>query len=135
MDRGLCGPDFFCGTASGFALRLERAGGLQPCGLLQPLCYRQRIEVELLPPCAFIAALMEFTVVSTAKGYRELVADFASKCTRLCEPKMMRVRGAATAGHARLGAHELEMISISQPKLFAKRGDGLCGSLGNCADN
>jgi hypothetical protein len=100
MDRGLCGPDFFCGTASGFALRLERAGGLQPCGLPQPLRYGQRIEVELLPPYAFVTALMEFTVVSTAEWHSELIADFASKCTLLCELKMVRVRWAATAGQA-----------------------------------
>ena len=78
---------------------------------------------------------MKCAMVKPAKGYRELVADFACKCTLLCELKMMRVRGAATAGQARLGAHELEMISISQPKLFAKRGDGLCGRLGSCAGN
>lgn len=46
---------------------MERAGGLQPCGLPQPLRFRQRIEVELLPPYALVAALMEFTVVSTAE--------------------------------------------------------------------
>jgi len=56
---------------------------------------------------------MEFTVVSTTEWHSELIADFASKCTLLCELKMVRVRWAATAGKARLGAHELEMISIS----------------------
>ena len=67
----------------------------------------QWIEVELLPPCAFVAALVELTMVSTAQRHSELVADFAPKRALLRELKMMRVRRAAAAGEAVLSAHEL----------------------------
>jgi hypothetical protein len=73
----------------------------------QPLRYRQRIEVELLPPHAFVAALMEFTVVGTAEWHGELIADFAPERPALREFKMMCVRRATAAGQARLSAHEL----------------------------
>ncbi len=94
MDRGLR-PRFFCGTTSGTALLLERAGGFEPCGLPQLLRYRQRIEVELLPPCAFVAALMKFTVVSTAEWHRELIADFAPERTGLRKLQTVSIRRAA----------------------------------------
>ena len=74
-------------------------------------------------------------MVSTAQWYCKLITNFATKRPLLRELKMMRVRRAAAAGQARLGAHELEMISISQPKLLAKWGDGLRGRLGSCAGN
>jgi hypothetical protein len=98
----------------------------------QPLRYRQRIEVELLPPHAFVAALMEFTVVSTAEWHSELIADFASKCALLCELKMMSIRRATPASQAGLSAYELQMAPIAQSKLFAKRGDKLLSCFGWC---
>ena len=67
----------------------------------------QRIDIELLPPCAFVAALVEFTMVSAAKRDSEFVTYFAPKRALLREFKMMRVRRAATAGEAGLSAHEL----------------------------
>ena len=86
----------------------------------------------MLPPYALVAALMEFTVVSTAQWYGELIADFAPKCALLREPEMMGVRRAATAGEARLGAYELQMISISQPKRFTQRRNGLLSCSPRC---
>jgi hypothetical protein len=68
--------------------------------------YRQRIELDLLPPYAFVAAPMEFTMVSPAEWHGELIADFAPERPALRELKMMRVRRATAAGEARLSAHE-----------------------------
>jgi hypothetical protein len=60
----------------------------------------------LLPPYAFVAALMEFTMVSPAERHGELIADFAPERPALREFKMMRVRPAAATGQATLSAHE-----------------------------
>ena len=76
---------------------------------------------------------MEFTVVSTAEWDRELIADFAPKRAALRELKMMRVRRAAAARQAGLGAHELQMVPIAQPNWFGQRGDLLRAGLGSCA--
>src|SRR6266446_9951597 len=78
---------------------------------------------------------MEFTMMSPAKGHGELIADFARERPALRELKMMRVRRAAAAGQAGLGAHELQMVSIPQPNWFGQRGDLLTDSLVSCVDD
>jgi len=84
----------------------------------------------LLPAYAFVAALMEFTVVSTAEWHGELVAHFAPERALLSEFKMVRIRRAAPASQTGLSAYELQMVPIAQSKLFAKRGDERLSSFG-----
>ncbi len=43
----------------------------------------------LLPPRSFITAAMDLTVMSATERHSELIADFASKCARLCEAQMV----------------------------------------------
>jgi hypothetical protein len=81
-----------------------------------------------LPPSEFVAAQVEFAVVSTTKRHGEFVAYFATHCALLRELKMMGIRRAAPASQTRLSAYELQMVPIAQSKLFAKRGDGLLSS-------
>ena len=45
-------------------------------------------------------------MVGPAEWHREFIADFAPERPGLRELKMMRVRGAAAAGQARLSAHK-----------------------------
>jgi hypothetical protein len=52
---------------------------LQPKGASR----RVRINTDLLPPNRFIAAAMDFAVMSPTEGDRKLVADLAAKCRRL----------------------------------------------------
>ena len=77
----------------------------------------QRIDIEVLPPCEFVAALVELAMVSAAQRHGEFVADFAAQRALLRELKMVRVRRAATAGQTGLSAHVLQMIRVPQPKL------------------
>ena len=74
-------------------------------------------------------------MVKPAKRHSELVAYFTSHGALLGELKVVRIRGAATAGEAGLGAHELQMMAVAQPKRFANRGDELRRSLRGCADD
>src|ERR1700738_722289 len=48
---------------------------------------------------------------------------------------MMCSRRGATAGEAGLGAHELQMMPVPQPKWFAKGRDKLRRSLRSCVDD
>jgi hypothetical protein len=59
---------------------------------------------------------VQFAVVSTAQRNGEFAAYFAPERALLREPEMMRIRRAATAGEAGLGAYELKMILVPQPK-------------------
>ena len=74
-------------------------------------------------------------MVSTAEWDSELIADSAPKRAALRELKMMRVRRAAAARQAGLGAHELQMVPIAQPNWFGQRGDSLTDSLVSCVDD
>jgi hypothetical protein len=64
------------------------------------LRYRQRIEVELLPPYAFVATLMEFAMVSTAQWYGKLITNFAPERTGLRKLQTVSIRRAAATGQA-----------------------------------
>jgi len=56
-----------------------------------------RLDTKPVPPSGFIAAAVDFAMVNTTERYRELVAHLATERTRLRGPKMMRIRGLATA--------------------------------------
>ena len=66
----------------------------------------QRIEVELLPPCAFVTALVKLAMMKPAEGDGEFVTHFAPECPLFSKPKVMRIRRTATAGQTGLGGHE-----------------------------
>jgi hypothetical protein len=90
----------------------------------------QRIDIQLSPPCEFVAALVKLTVMSTAKRHGEFVAYHATHCVLLRELEVVRIRRAAPAGQTGVSAYELQMVPIALSKLFAKRGDELPSSFG-----
>jgi hypothetical protein len=47
------------------------------------------IDIEMLPPCAFIPAPVELTKVKPAKRHREFITDFAPKRALLRKPEMV----------------------------------------------
>ncbi len=66
----------------------------------------QRIDIEVLPPCAFVTALVKLAMMKPAEGDCEFVTHFAPECPLFSKPKMMRIRRGAPAGQTGLGAHE-----------------------------
>ncbi len=56
-----------------------------------------RINPDLPPPCGLIAAVVNFTMVPSAQGDGELIADLAPERLELREPKMMGIRRLAAA--------------------------------------
>jgi len=86
----------------------------------------ERIDIHLMPPFEFVAALVEFTMVRTTERHGELVVYLAPERALLRKLKMVRIRWAAPASHTGLGAHKkLQMIPVAQPERFVERGDGL----------
>ena len=51
----------------------------------------ERIDSCSAPPGRFVAVAMKLTMMSTAKGNGELVADLATKCSLLREAQMMGI--------------------------------------------
>ena len=72
----------------------------------EPLRRGQRIDLELLPPCAFVTALVKLAMMKPAEGDGEFVTHFAPECPLLSKPKVMRIRRAATARQTGLGGHK-----------------------------
>jgi hypothetical protein len=64
---------------------------------------------------------MDVTVMGSAQGYREFVADLASHRAGLGEPQMMGVSRASPANQTRLRCHELEMRLVAMPTRLADR--------------
>lgn len=61
------------------------------CAPPQGLCQGQGIETFVRPPCEFIAKAMDITVVRSAHGHCELVADLPTEGTQLGEAQVMGV--------------------------------------------
>jgi hypothetical protein len=79
-----------------------------------------RVDLGRFPPLRFIASTMEDTMVRTAKGHCELVADPAAQGARLCESQVMRVRRPASAQQAWLRGYELQVRTITISARFAQ---------------
>jgi hypothetical protein len=78
-----------------------------PCMLPKPLRRLQGLDIELLPPFALVAALVQLAMVKPAKRHGVFVADFAPERALLRKLKMVCIRWTAAAGEAGLSAHEL----------------------------
>ena len=59
--------------------------------LPKPLGNWQGVDVDALPPCHFIAGLMQLPMVTASEGYGEFVADFETQSSGLGKPQVMRI--------------------------------------------
>ena len=88
--------------------------GLEP---KRPGCSR-RIDVGFLPPSSFIAAAMDFAMVSAAEWHREFVAHLAAKRPILGKAQMMSIGWRAAADQTGLLDDEPHMIAVAYPPWF-----------------
>jgi hypothetical protein len=58
------------------------------CLLPKPLGNLQGVGFQILPPGHFIAGLMQLPMMTAAEGYGELVADFETEGSGLCETQV-----------------------------------------------
>jgi hypothetical protein len=86
---------------------------------------RARINTDLRPPGGFVTAAMNFAVMSSAKGNRELIADLTAKGRRLCKTEMMRIGGTPAANQAWLLGDGLHMLPVSNSTGHRQRQDRL----------
>jgi hypothetical protein len=62
----------------------------------------QGIHSVTVPPRAFIAGLVQLSVMPAAQGDRELIAHLEANCPRLCKPQVMGIGRLPAADEARL---------------------------------
>ena len=96
---------------------------IRPRLLPEPKRDRNRVDVELPPPCGLITRAMKLAVMDPANRDGELVAYSVSQRTRLGKREVMRIRWHAAAHKTRLPHHELPVLLIAQPDGFAQRTD------------
>src|SRR5207249_3470805 len=97
---------------------------IRPRLLPEPKRDRNRVDVELPPPCGLVTRAMQLAVMDPADRDDELVAHAASECTRLCKREVMRIRRHAAAHKARLPQHEFPVVLIAEANSFAQSTDG-----------
>ena len=73
--------------------------------------------MSIPPPSRFIAAPMEFAMVTTAERNSEFIADLAAQCRRLGKAQMMRISRASAADKARLLGHRLHMLAVANASM------------------
>ena len=80
----LCGvsPRHYVNSLAVFTYGRDR---FHPAFCPEPLCDWQRFDIEIVPPCDFIARSMQLVMVIAAERHRELVADFETQRSRLRE--------------------------------------------------
>jgi hypothetical protein len=116
-------PSVFRRSLIGIFIRLTgfyRRGfwvGLFP----KPLGDLEHIDLEFLPPGHFIAGLMQLPMMSTAKGYGELIAHFEAKRSGLGKPQVVRIARLPATDKTGLRGHESQMALVAKPFGF---GDG-----------
>jgi len=78
---------------------------------LQPKCASNgdRIGAGAFPPSSFVAAAVDLTMVPPAQRHGELIAHLAPEGRKLRKPKMVSVRGLASADQAWLLGDESDM--------------------------
>ena len=83
------------------------------CLAPQSVCYPEWVNAYLCPPCCFVAASMNFAVMSTAQWNRELITHLASQCSALCKSEVVRIGRTPTANQTGMSCDEFHMFSIA----------------------
>jgi hypothetical protein len=75
------------------------------------------VDFKFVPPCNFIAGLVQLPVMATAERYCKLVADLNAECPRVGKAQMMGVAGLPAADNTRLRGDEAKVGFIA-PSLW-----------------
>ena len=89
-----------------------------------------RIDSSRLPPGRFVAAAVNFAMVTSTQGNRELVADLPAKGAALRKSQVMRIRRTSPTDEARLFGDEPEMLPVANATRLLKRECALVDRLG-----
>ena len=93
---------FASGRSRHVVRRLRVELGLLP----EALRGLQRINIEVLPPYAFVTAAMDLAMVTSAQRNGIFIAHLSTHGALFREFEVMCVRWLTTAGETRLGGHK-----------------------------
>jgi len=90
----------------------------------------ERVDAGGVPPGSLIAGAMGRTVMDSAKWYREFIARLTTKCARLHEPQVMRIRRLAATQEAWLEGDVAKMLLVAVATRRTYREHALVDPLG-----
>jgi hypothetical protein len=107
------------------------------CLAPQGVCDPERINLELFPPCCFVAASMNFAVMTTAQWDCEFITYLSSERSALCKSEVVRIGGTPAANQAGMSCDKFHMLSIADSSRLRMRrrvffdplGSGIFGPL------
>jgi hypothetical protein len=77
-----------------------------------------RVHSSLSPPLRFIAAAVDFAMVTAAERNSELIADLAANCPALHKLEMMGICRPSPADQARMLGDRSDVIPVTRPTGF-----------------
>ena len=89
-----------------------------------------RINPGIPPPCDFIAAAVNFAMVSPTQWDRDLIAHLAPERRALRGPQVMGVRRLSPANQTRLRGNRFDVIAVTKPARFREGQHALIDDLG-----
>ena|ERR1700733_12670060 len=89
-----------------------------------------RIDTGLFPPCGFVAAAMDLSMVTSTQRDSELIAYLAPECPALRESEVVGIRGSSAANQTRVLSDRFDVIPVANPARFRPRQSALIDHLG-----
>src|SRR5215212_8645044 len=86
---------------------------------------REGIDPLVLPPGALISTPVELTMVQSANGHREPVADLARHGPLLRKLDVVGIRRGPSTDQTRLRGHKLQVVAVALAHRFADGNDPL----------
>ena len=84
----------------------------------QPFRNAQRMYPDLDPPCSFVPASMNFTMVPATQRNGEFITHLFPECTALCESKVVSVGRLPPTNDTSMLRNESDVFSIPDPTGF-----------------
>jgi len=100
------------------------------CALPQCEGNRNRIYINLVPPCGLVTMTVNLSVMGTANWDCEFVAYFAAEGIRLRETEMVGIRGLSPTDEARLRGDEFTVGLVAIAARFRQGQATLVDSTG-----
>lgn len=87
---------------------------------------RERVNIQVHPPCDFTARMVELAVMGAAERDRVFVTDLSAQGLRLSKFQVMGIRGRPAANQAWLCGDEPEVMGVTPARCSFNQKPRLC---------
>ena len=87
-------------------------------------------DIEVVPPCHFVASLMELTMVIATKRHCELITHLKPQRPGLCEAQVMRIRRLTSTNETWVRGNKSEVSLVTKALGLGNRQNALVNLAG-----